>query len=62
MFTLKIIIGGVVRLVEPGVSFKRWRQLAPVIEPLIPGLLWSGRVVMVAESDDGVTHILGKWR
>lgn len=62
MFTLKIIIAGVVRLIEPGVTFERWRKLAPSIEPMIPDLTIPGRVVMVAETEDGVAHILGRWR
>ena len=28
MFTLKVIIAGVVRLAEPGITFARWRKLA----------------------------------
>jgi len=63
MFTLKVIVGGVVRLVEPGVSFDRWRRLAPTIEPYIQDLVPAGRVVLLAEPADGnVTHILGVWR
>ncbi len=62
MFTLRIIIGGVTRLIEPGVTFKRWRELAPSIEAKIPYLTIAGRVVFVAEDETGVAHILGRWK
>ena len=63
MFTLKVLVGGVVRLTEPGISFDRWRRLAPTLDPYIQDLIPAGKVVMLAEPDgDNVTHILGVWR
>lgn len=63
MFTLKILVAGVVRLVEPGMTFARWRTLAPSLEPMIQDLVPAGKVVFLAESDDSnVVNILGVWR
>lgn len=63
-FTLKVMIGGTVRLAEP-MTFERWRQVAPTLDPLIPTLNIPGPVAMVAvshDSEDNVIHILGRWR
>ncbi len=63
MFTLKILVGGVTRLVEPGVTWDRWKNLLPQLEFMIPDLRIDGRVVILAQPDEGnVTHLLGVWR
>ena len=61
MFTLRVMVGGETRLTEP-MEFGHFYKLIPVIEPMIQDLTPAGRVAFLAETDDGVIHILGRWR
>lgn len=64
-FTLKVLVAGTCRLAEP-MTYDRWRQVAPLIEPEVADLVaHNGSVAMVAvpqDSEDNVIHILGRWR
>jgi len=60
-FTLRVMVGGETRLTEP-MAFDRFLKLAPSLEPMIKDLVPAGRVVFLADTEDGVSHILGRWR
>lgn len=61
MFTIKVFCAGQLALAEPGMTFERWRKLAPTIEPLIPGIVDRPVAIISSDPESNVVHILGSW-
>ena len=59
--TLRVMIGGVVRL-EEATTYDLIHAACPMIEPMVTTLLKEGPVAVLVDDADGVTHILGVWR
>ena len=59
--TLRVMIGGVVRL-EEATTYDLIHAACPMIEPMVQTFLQEGPVAVLVDDGDGVTHILGQWR
>ncbi len=60
-FTFRVMIDGHERLAMT-TTFDRLHEAVPEINSMIPGFLLEGPVALLAETSDGVVHILGSWR